>query len=99
MNMLVIDKNSKKGRSYINRFLNRPANKISLPTLNECYSKYSFAKLRAYNECYSIVEKYVTDSDSDVTRILEDWGILSHNTQQFTIGARISGHDEEFDIQ
>ena len=99
MNMLVIDKNSKKGRSYISSFLNRPANKISLPTLGECYNKYSFAKFREYNECYSIVEKYVTDSESGVTRIAEDWGILSFNTFQFTFGARIFCHDEEFDIQ
>lgn len=97
--MLVIDKNSKKGRSYISRFLNRPVNKISLPTLSECYKKYSIEKLRAYNDCYSIVEKYVTDSESDVTRIVEDWGILSHNDSMFTFGARIFCHDEEFDIQ
>lgn len=97
--MLVIDKNSKKGRSYISRFLNRPANKISLPTLSKCYTTYSLAKLIAYNECYSIVEKYSTDSESDVTRIVEDWGVLSHNTCLFTFGARIFCHDEEFDIQ
>lgn len=97
--MLVIDKNSKKGRSYISRFLNRPANKISLPTLSECYSKYSFEKFRAYNDCYCIVEKYVNNSASDVTRIVEDYGILSYNTCQFTFGARIFCHDEEFDIQ
>lgn len=97
--MLVIDKNSKKGRSYINSFLNRPVNKISLPTLSECYGKYSFAKFSAYNECYSIIEKYVTKSDSDVTRIIEDYGIISFNSFQFTFGARIFCHDEEFDIQ
>lgn len=97
--MLVIDKNSKKGRSYISQFLNRPANKLSLPTLSECYDSYSFEKLCAYNDCYSIIEKYVATSESDVTRIIEDWGILSFNNCQFTFGARIFCHDEEFDIQ
>lgn len=97
--MLVIDKNSKKGRLYISRFLNRPANKISLPTLSECYGKYSLAKLNAYNECYRIIEKYVNNSDSDVMRIIEDYGVLSFNTCKFTFGARIFCHDEEFDIQ
>lgn len=97
--MLVIDKNSKKGRSYISSFLNRPANKISLPTLSECYDKYSLAKLSAYNECYRIIEKYVNNSESNVMRIVEDYGILSFNTCLFTFGARIFCHDEEFNIQ
>ena len=97
--MLVIDKNSKKGRSYISSFFNRPANKISLPTISECYNKYSFEKFSAYNDCYSIMEKYVNNSASDVTRIVEDYGILSYNTYQFTFGARIFCHDEEFDVQ
>lgn len=93
--MLVIDKKSKKGHFYIRRF----GSKIALQSLSECYSSYSFAKLSAYNKCYCIVEKYANDSKSDVTRIVEDWGVLSYNNYLFTFGARIFCHDEDFDIQ
>lgn len=97
--MQIIDKNSKKGKAYISAFLNRPANKISMPTLDECYNSCSLAKLSAYNNCFHIAEKYAHNSESGVVRIVEDWGILSYNTFQFTFGAKIFCHDEDFDIQ
>lgn len=96
--MKYINKNSKKGKFYIDRFLNRPANHISLPTLYECYGVYSLAKLKAYNHCFYIVEKYAANSGSDVKRIVEDWGVLSYNNDVFTFGARIFCHDTEFGI-
>ena len=103
--MKFIAKDSKKGKLLIRRFVNAYAHVLTLPSLGDCYYKYSFAKLSAYNTCYNIVNGYIDMSnraasgENKMVRQIVDYGILSFNTQVFTFGAVINCHSENFDFE
>lgn len=103
--MKFIAKDSKKGKELIRKFVNAYAHALTLPPLDSCYCKYSFAKLSAYNTCYNIVNGYIDMSnraasgENKIVRQIVDYGVLSFNSQVFTFGAVISCHSENFDFE
>lgn len=103
--MKFIAKDSKKGKLLIHKFVNAYARALTLPSLYECYRRYSFAKLSAYNTCYNIVNGYVdmynraARGENKIVRQIVDYGILSFNSQIFTFGAVINIHSENFDFE
>lgn len=103
--MKFIAKDSKKGKLLIHKFDNAYAHALTLPSLDGCYCKYSFAKLSAYNTCYKIVNGYIdmrnraASGENKMLRQIVDYGVLSFNSQVFTFGAVINRHSENFDFE
>lgn len=103
--MKFIAKDSKKGKELIHKFVNAYAHALTLPSLDGCYCKYSFAKLSAYNACYRMANGYIDMSnraasgENKIERQLVDYGVLSFNSQVFTFGAVINCHSENFDFE
>lgn len=103
--MKFIAKDSKKGQVLIHKFVNAYERALTLPSLDRCYCKYSFAKLSAYNACYNIVNGYIDMSnraaggENKMVRQIVDYGILSFNVHVFTFGAVIKRHSENFDFE
>lgn len=78
--------------------------RVSLPTLDECYRKYSLAKLSAYNNCYKLVNTYAdmmnhAIDNKGIHRILEDYGVISFTCNLFTFGAVINCHTNDFETE
>lgn len=103
--MKIIAKDSKEGKKLVHKFVTSYSHALTLPSLDDCYCKYSFAKLSAYNLCYELATGYCdmcntsASGENKMVRILEDWGVLSFNSQMFTFGAVINCHSENFDFE
>ena len=94
--MKVITKESKKGKQFLKMFEDSYIDGI-LPYLSQVYGRYSWRKIKAYNNCQKWVFEYAekcSDPLNGRSWKVMDIGVISYNNFNFTFGAVLHKIDE-----